>query len=67
LSRRKGDAAVEGERNGQGLRCEQLANRLKPGIFGADLEGLSVKAYIISLVEAHWQELEKNGLLPKGK
>ena len=34
---------------------------------GAALEGLSVKAYIIKLVEAHWQELEKRGLLPKGK
>jgi len=34
---------------------------------GAALEGLSVKAYIIKLVEAHWQELEKKGLLPKGK
>jgi hypothetical protein len=34
---------------------------------GAALEGLSVKAYIIKLVEAHWLELEKNGLLPKEK
>lgn len=34
---------------------------------GAAVEGLSVKAYIIKLVEAHWQELEKKGLLPKGK
>lgn len=33
----------------------------------AALEGLSVKAYIIKLVEAHWQELEKKGLLPKRK
>lgn len=34
---------------------------------GAALGGQSVKAYLISLVEAHWQELEKKGLLPKGK
>ena len=34
---------------------------------GAALEGLSVKAYIIKLVEAHWVEIEKKGLLPKGK
>ena len=35
--------------------------------FGAALEGLSVKAYIIKLVEAHWVELEKKGILPKGR
>jgi len=34
---------------------------------GAALEGVSVKAYIIKLVEAHWTEMEKKGLLPKGK
>ena len=34
---------------------------------GAALDGVSVKAYIIKLVEAHWQELEKKGLLPKSK
>ena len=34
---------------------------------GAALEGLSVKAYMIQLVEAHWVEMEKKGLLPKGK
>lgn len=34
---------------------------------GAALEGLSVKAYIIQLVEAHWAELEKKGQLPKSK
>lgn len=34
---------------------------------GAALEGLSVKAYIIKLVEAHWVEMEKKGILPKGK
>lgn len=34
---------------------------------GATLEGRSVKAYIIKLVDAHWLEMEKKGLLPKGK
>jgi len=34
---------------------------------GAALEGVSVKAYIIKLVEAHWVEMEKKGILPKGK
>ena len=34
---------------------------------GAALEGLSVKAYIIKLVEAHWAEMEKKGMVPKGK
>jgi hypothetical protein len=34
---------------------------------GAALEGLSVKAYIIKLVEAHWVEMEKKGILPKVK
>jgi hypothetical protein len=34
---------------------------------GAALESLSVKAYIIKLVDAHWVEMEKKGLLPKGK
>lgn len=34
---------------------------------GAALVGLSVKAYMIQLVEAHWIEMEKKGLLPKGK
>ena len=34
---------------------------------GAALDGVSVKAYIIKLVDAHWVELEKKGLLPKGK
>jgi len=27
----------------------------------------SVKAYMIKLVEGHWLELEKKGLLPKSK
>jgi len=34
---------------------------------GAALEGLSVKAYIIKLVEAHWVEMEKKGTLPKSR
>lgn len=34
---------------------------------GAALEGLSVKAYVIKLVEAHWVEMEKKGILPKSK
>ena len=34
---------------------------------GAAMEGLTVKAYIIKLVEAHWVEMEKKGILPKGK
>ena len=34
---------------------------------GAALEGVSVKAYIIKLVENHWIEMEKKGVLPKGK
>jgi hypothetical protein len=34
---------------------------------GAALQGKSVKAFLLDLVEAHWQELEKKGLLPKGK
>jgi len=34
---------------------------------GAALEGISVKAYIMKLVEAHWVEMEKKGILPKSK
>jgi len=34
---------------------------------GAALEGLSVKAYLIGLVEAHWRELDKKGILPQSK
>jgi hypothetical protein len=34
---------------------------------GAALEGLSVKAFIIKLVEEHWDELDKKGVVPKGK
>jgi len=33
----------------------------------AAVENKSVKALLMDLVEAHWQELEKKGLLPKGK
>jgi hypothetical protein len=36
-------------------------------MIGTALEGMSVKAYIIKLVEAHWLEMEKKGLQPKGK
>jgi len=31
------------------------------------LENKSVKALLMDLVGAHWQELEKKGLLPKWK
>lgn len=34
---------------------------------GAAMEGLSVKSYIIKLVEAHWVEMEKKEILPKSK
>ena len=34
---------------------------------GAALQGKSVKAFLLDLVEAHWQELEERGMLPKGK
>jgi len=33
----------------------------------AAVENKSVKALLMDLVEAHRQELEKKGLLPKGK
>jgi len=33
----------------------------------AALENKSVKALLMDLVKAHWQELERKGLLPKGK
>jgi len=33
----------------------------------AAVQGKSVKALLMELVEAQWQELEKKGLLPKGK
>lgn len=34
---------------------------------GAALQNKSVKAFLMELVENHWQELERNGLLPKAK
>ncbi len=33
----------------------------------AALENKSVKALLMDLVESHWQELDKKGLLPKNK
>lgn len=33
----------------------------------AALQSTSVKAFLMNLVDAHWQELERKGLLPKGK
>lgn len=33
----------------------------------AAVENKSVKALLIDLVEAHWQELERKGILLKGK
>ena len=33
----------------------------------ASLRGKSVKALVIELIEAHLQELERKGILPKGK
>ncbi len=33
----------------------------------AALGNKSVKALLMELVEQHWQELDKKGLLPKGK
>jgi len=33
----------------------------------AALQGKSVKGLLMDLVETHWQELEKKGMLPKGK
>ena len=33
----------------------------------AALQGKSVKGLLIDLVEIHWQDLEKKGMLPKGK
>jgi hypothetical protein len=34
---------------------------------GAALDGLSVKAYLIKLVEERWIEMERKGLLPRSK
>jgi hypothetical protein len=33
----------------------------------AALESKSVKALLMDLVEAHWKEMERKGVLPKGK
>jgi len=33
----------------------------------AAVESKFVKALLIDLVEVHWQELERKGILPKGK
>jgi hypothetical protein len=33
----------------------------------AAVRGTSVKVLLMELVDAHWQELEKKGLLPKGR
>ena len=33
----------------------------------ASLQGKSVKALVTELIEAHLQELERKGILPKGK
>jgi hypothetical protein len=33
----------------------------------AALQGKSVKALLMDLVEAYWQDLERRGMLPKGK
>lgn len=33
----------------------------------AAIENKSVKALLMDLVEAHWQELDRKGILPKGK
>jgi hypothetical protein len=34
---------------------------------GAALQGKSVKAYLMDLVEEHWQEMDRKGMLPRGK
>jgi len=34
---------------------------------GAALQGKSVRALAIELMESHLQELERKGILPKGK
>jgi hypothetical protein len=34
---------------------------------GAALQSKSVKAFLMDLVDAHWLDLERKGLLPKGK
>jgi len=34
---------------------------------GAAMTGLSVKHYLMKLVDDHWREMERNGTLPKSK
>lgn len=34
---------------------------------GAALQNKSVKAYLMDLVEVHWQEMERKGILPKAR
>lgn len=34
---------------------------------GAALENQSVKAFLMQLVQKHWEELDRKGILPKGK
>lgn len=40
---------------------------LRKAKIAAALKDISVKELFLELVEAHWQELEKKGVLPKGK
>ncbi|MCE7964737.1 hypothetical protein FBQ96_02415 [Nitrospirales bacterium NOB] len=42
----------------------ELAQKLKAA---AALQGKSLQAYLLELMETHVDELEKKGLLPKGK
>ena len=42
----------------------ELMRRAKAG---AALQGKSVRVLVIELMEAHLQELERKGILPKGK
>lgn len=41
-----------------------LAQRLKAA---AALEGQSLQAYVVKMLRAHLAELERRGVLPKGK
>ena len=43
---------------------KDLVGRLKAA---AALEGASLKSYVTALLQHHVNELEKKGLLPKGK
>lgn len=42
-------------------------NAIVKAKIGAALEGLSVKAYFVKLVEENYLEMERKGILPKGK